>query len=64
MPKLETSRKARFKSALALVGQTQKDWSEKNKVNYMHLYYTVLHEDTDALLEKVDRFIEQVENAA
>lgn len=64
MHKIETSRKARFKSALALIGETQKDWSEKNKISYMHLYYTVLHDDTDTVLEKVDKFIQQVESAA
>ena len=62
MHKIETTRKARFKSALARTGLTQKEWSEKQNVNYMHLYYTVLHEETEGLLEKVDKFIEHVES--
>lgn len=62
MHKIETTRKARFKSALAYTGLTQKEWSEKQDVNYMHLYYTVLHDETEALLEKVDKFIEHVES--
>ena len=61
MPKVETTRKARFKSALAFSGLSQKEWSEANDVNYMHLYYTVLHDETEKLLEKVDKFIEKVE---
>lgn len=62
MHKIETTRKARFKSALALTGLTQKEWSEKQEVSYMHLYYTVLHDETDALLAKVDQFISHVES--
>lgn len=64
MHKIETTRKARFKAAIARTGLTQKEWSTRNKVNYLHLYYTVLHDDTEKLLEKVDSFIEQVEAQA
>lgn len=64
MYKIEGTRKARFKSALARTGLTQKEWSEKQDVNYLHLYYVVLHDETDALLDKVDKFIEQIEAAA
>lgn len=56
------TRKARFKSAVARVGVSQAAWCAKNGVDYMHLYYTVLKDDTDALLSKVDEFIEHVES--
>lgn len=61
MHKVESTRKTRFKAALAFSNLSQKDWSEKNDIAYMHLYYVVLHDGTDGLLEKVDRFIEEVE---
>ena len=58
------TRKARFKSALARTGLTQKEWCRVNGISYLHLYHVVLHEETDAMVEKVDRFIENVEAQA
>ena len=62
MAKVETSRKTRFKAALAFTNQTHSMWAEKNGVGYHHLYL-VLNEarESETLIEKIDRFIEDVE---
>lgn len=41
---------------------SQKAWCEKNGVEYMALYFAVLKDDSEALISKVDEFIQHVES--
>lgn len=61
---IDSSRKARFKSALARLHppMTMKDWAAKNKVGYTHLYLTLEDESQSRVLtEKIDAFIAEIE---
>ena len=62
MARKSVSRKARFKSALALSGMTAQDWCEKQEITYTHLYL-VLRDDRQSkkLAATVDAFIASVE---
>jgi hypothetical protein len=64
MPRLSTSRKARFKAALASVGMTALQWAEKHDVSYTHLYLTLRDPKQSLTLSaKIDAFIAEVEAA-
>lgn len=62
MPKLQRSRKARFKAACASVGMTQREWAGNQGVGYTHLYLT-LKDPTQSLKlsAEIDAFIAEVE---
>jgi predicted transcriptional regulator len=62
MPRINRSRKARFKAALASVGMTQREWAAKHDVGYTHLYLT-LKDPTQSLKlsAEIDLFIAEVE---
>lgn len=60
--RIDSSRKARFKAALARVGKTQRAWAKEQNISYTHLYLTLLDESQSrTLTEKIDMFIEQIE---
>lgn len=65
MPRINNSRKARFKAALARVGMTQRGWAAKQGVGYTHLYLT-LQDPTQSLSlsAKIDAFVAEVEAKA
>lgn len=64
MAKLMVSRKARFESALKLVGLTQASWGEANSVPKTHLNEFLNGKRVSApLTEKIDAFIAKVEAA-
>jgi plasmid maintenance system antidote protein VapI len=64
MVKLTVSRKARFESALKLVGLTQTSWAEASGVPKTHLNEFLNGKRVSApLAEKIDRFIAKVEAA-
>ena len=64
MVKLRVSRKARFESALKLVGMTQTSWAEANSVALTHLNEFLRGKRVSApLTQKVDAFIAKVEAA-
>ena len=60
MPTAKTTRKALFKAALAIAGQTQEQWAESAGVTGGHLS-NVLGEKRESgdLTEKIDRFIRE-----
>ena len=65
MPRILSSRKARFKSALARCGLRQKDFLEKHEISRTHLYLTLRDERQSlTLARKIDAFIEEVESKA
>lgn len=65
MPRIHDSRKARFKAACARVGMTQREWAEKQRVGYTHLYLTLRDPSQSlSLSAKIDAFIEEVEAKA
>lgn len=65
MPRILRSRKARFKSALASVGMTQKEWAAKEGVGYTHLYLTLKDPNQSlSLSAKIDAFIDEIEQKA
>lgn len=62
--RIDNSRKARFKSALARLHppMTMDDWAAKHDVGYTHLYLTLKDPtQSQTLTEKIDAFIEEVE---
>lgn len=64
MVKLVVSRKARFESALKLVGLDQKSWAEANSVPKTHLNEFLNDKRVSApLKQKIDAFIAKVEAA-
>lgn len=64
MVKLKVSRKARFESALKLVGLNQTSWAEANSVALTHLNEFLNGKRVSApLTQKVDAFIAKVEAA-
>lgn len=65
MPRIQRSRKARFKAACARVGISQIDWAKKEGVSYTHLYLTLGDPKQSLKLSaKIDAFIDQVETQA
>lgn len=64
MVRIRATRKARFESALKLVGMTQTSWAEANSVALTHLNEFLNGKRVSApLKEKVDAFIAKVEAA-
>lgn len=64
MVKLRVSRKARFESALKLVGLNQTSWAEANDVPKTHLNEFLNGKRVSApLTAKIDAFIAKVEGA-
>jgi hypothetical protein len=64
MVRIRATRKARFESALKLVGLTQTSWAEANRVALTHLNEFLNGKRVSApLTEKVDAFIARVEAA-
>jgi hypothetical protein len=61
MQKLDRSRKARFKAALASAGLTQTEWASMNGITAGHLGNTLRGRESKVLEEKIDAFIDQVE---
>lgn len=61
MAKLDRSRKARFKAALALAGITQTEWAEHQGVTAGHLGNTLRGRESKVLEEKIDAFIAEVD---
>lgn len=63
--RIDSSRKARFKAALARVGKTQRAWAKEQDVSYTHLYLTLVDESqSKTLTGKIDAFVEQIEQKA
>lgn len=61
MPRIKTTRKARFAAALALTGMTQKEWA-KGKISEVHLSrFLNGHSVSAPLAAKIDAFISEVE---
>lgn len=63
MPRIQSTRKARFKAALALSGTTQADWAKERDVTPEHLNAVISEvqpRESKALEEKIDAFIEAV----
>jgi predicted transcriptional regulator len=62
---IQSSRKARFKAALARVGMTMREWAEQQDVGYTHLYLT-LKDPTQSLslTAKIDAFVDEIEAKA
>lgn len=64
MVKLRVSRKARFESALKLVGLNQTSWAEANSIALTHLNEFLNGKRVSApLTQKIDAFIAKVEAA-
>lgn len=62
MPRILSSRKARFKAALARCGLQQKDFLEKHGISRTHLYLTLEDEKQSLkLAREIDAFIREVE---
>jgi hypothetical protein len=62
MPRIQTSRKARFTAALALVGKTKTQWALEHGVHRVHLNAVLRDErESPRLVVEVDRFIADVE---
>lgn len=61
MAKLDRSRKARFKAALALAGITQTEWAAQHGVTAGHLGNTLRGRESKSLEEKIDAFIAEIE---
>lgn len=61
MVKLDRSRKARFKSALARAGITQIDWAKQQGITAGHLGNTLRGRESRSLEEKIDAFIAEIE---
>lgn len=64
MVKLRVTRKARFESALKLVGLNQTSWAEANGVALTHLNEFLNGKRVSApLTEKIDAFIAKIDAA-
>lgn len=64
MVRIRATRKARFESALKLVGLTQTTWAEANGVALTHLNEFLNRRRVSApLTEKIDAFVAKVESA-
>lgn len=65
MVRIKATRKARFESALKLVGMTQEQWAEEEgKVSRTQLNeFLNLKRVSAPLTEKIDAFIKRIENA-
>lgn len=62
MPRILTSRKARFTAALALAGKTLTQWAFEHDVHRVHLNAVLRGErESPRLTQAVDRFIADVE---
>lgn len=66
MARIYKTRKARFKAALALAGMKQNDFLKANgDISRQHLNLVLSEKrESEALTEKVDRFIAKIEKAA
>ena len=65
MPRIKSTRKARFKSALALAGMTQTEWAGQNGITPDHLSMVISEvypRESKVLEEKIDKFIERIES--
>jgi DNA transposition AAA+ family ATPase len=65
MLRIKLTRKARFKSALALVGMTQTEWAQGNGITAEHLSMVISDtqdRESKALEDKIDAFIEAIES--
>lgn len=62
MPRIQSTRKARFKAACARAGISQGQWATDNEVERSHLF-KVLNNSRESirLTEKIDAFIASVE---
>lgn len=63
MPRIKSTRKARFKAALALAGMTQTEWAAQNGITADHLSMVISEvypRESKVLEGKIDKFIEQV----
>lgn len=62
MPRIDNTRKARFKVCLIRVGMTQEQWAEKNQMVREHLNRVLNgHVISPPVTEKIDAFIEEIE---
>lgn len=65
MPRIKSTRKARFKAALALAGMTQTEWAAQNGITPDHLSMVISEKqlrESRVLEEKIDKFITHVES--
>lgn len=63
MPRILSSRKARFKAALARCGMSQLDFLRKHDISRTHLYLTLENEKQSLKLARaIDEFITHVES--
>lgn len=61
MARVDSSRKARFKAALARAGITQTDWAAQNGITPGHLGNTLRGRESKSLEDKIDAFIAEIE---
>ena len=62
MPRIDNTRKARFRAALIRAGMTQGEWAEKNEMVREHLNRVLNgHVLSPPVTEKIDAFIEEIE---
>lgn len=62
MPRIDNTRKARFRAALIRAGLTQGEWAEKNEMVREHLNRVLNgHVLSPPVTEKIDAFIEEIE---
>jgi hypothetical protein len=65
MLRIRPTRKARFKSALALVGMTQAEFAAQHDITAEHLSMViseVYSRESKSLEDKIDAFIAQIES--
>lgn len=62
MPRIHSTRRARFKAACARAGITQTAWAEKQSVTKAHLMAVLANErESERLTTEIDRFVESIE---
>lgn len=63
MPRIDNTRKARFRAALIRAGLTQEQWAEKNEMVREHLNRVLnQHVISPRVTELIDAFIEEIES--
>ena len=61
--RIRNTRKARFKSALAMVGMTQQEWARQNDITADHLSMVIsdtYDRESKVLEDKIDAFTAEV----
>lgn len=62
MPRIDNTRKARFRSALIRAGMTQEQWAEKHKMVREHLNRVLNNRViSPRVTELIDAFVEEIE---